>query len=195
MEDCGTTSEAEGTTDFRCVQCGFPIKTLYIQYSPGNIRLMRCGKCKAVADEYIECELMILVIDLILHKPKAFRHLFYNMFSKETVNFESLLWKSVLAYLLLDFYRIWVLSTSEKEWSSPVGVSSLLLEFTKMLTGVIFGNLLFLVVVFHATRKFLSASAEFFGWKQILLVLVFSSYFKIFLVAMMVFFLLILFLI
>ncbi|KAL9148435.1 hypothetical protein ABFS82_12G040900 [Erythranthe guttata] len=186
MEDCGTTSEAEGTTDFRCVQCGFPIKTLYIQYSPGNIRLMRCGKCKAVADEYIECELMILVIDLILHKPKAFRHLFYNMFSKETVNFESLLWKSVLAYLLLDFYRIWVLSTSEKEWSSPVGVSSLLLEFTKMLTGVIFGNLLFLVVVFHATRKFLSASAEFFGWKQILLVLVFSSYFKIFLVAMMV---------
>ncbi|EYU31229.1 hypothetical protein MIMGU_mgv1a023950mg [Erythranthe guttata] len=68
--------------------CGFPIKTLYIQYSPGNIRLMRCGKCKAVADEYIECELMILVIDLILHKPKAFRHLFYNMFSKETVNFE-----------------------------------------------------------------------------------------------------------
>ncbi|XP_012844822.1 PREDICTED: protein arv1-like [Erythranthe guttata] len=88
MEDCGTTSAAEGTTDFRCVQCGFPIKTLYIQYSPGNIRLMRCGKCKAVADEYIECELMILVIDLILHKPKAFRHLFYNMFSKETVNFE-----------------------------------------------------------------------------------------------------------
>jgi len=26
----------------RCVECGFPIKTLFVQYSPGNIRLMRC---------------------------------------------------------------------------------------------------------------------------------------------------------
>ncbi|KAI3462403.1 hypothetical protein Pfo_019066 [Paulownia fortunei] len=170
MESCGATSEAEGTTNFQCVQCGFPIKTLYIQYSPGNIRLMKCGNCKAVADEYIECEVMILMIDLILHKPKAYRHLFYNMFSKETVNFESFLWKSVLAYLILDIYRMWVLNTNEKEWPSPASVASLLLEFGKMLTGVIFGNLVFLCVVFHATRKFLSASAGFYGWKQILLV-------------------------
>ncbi|KAL0462226.1 UNVERIFIED_CONTAM: protein ARV 1 [Sesamum latifolium] len=42
MDSCGTTSKEQGTTDFRCVQCGFPIKTLYIQYSPGNIRLMKC---------------------------------------------------------------------------------------------------------------------------------------------------------
>lgn len=88
MEDYGTTSKGEGTSDFRCVQCGFFIKTLYIQYSPGNIRLMRCvihlsftksicfyvmvfisnvlkvktiqGNCKAVADEYIECEVMVV---------------------------------------------------------------------------------------------------------------------------------------
>ncbi|KAK4382603.1 protein ARV 1 [Sesamum angolense] len=92
--------------------CGFPIKTLYIQYSPGNIRLMKCGNCKAVADEYIECEVM------------------------------SLLWKSVLAYLLLDIYA----------------------------GCVILGNLIFLCVVFHATRKFLRASTGFYGWKQIVLV-------------------------
>ncbi|KAL0291742.1 UNVERIFIED_CONTAM: protein ARV 1 [Sesamum calycinum] len=186
MDSCGTTSKEQGTTDFRCVQCGFPIKTLYIQYSPGNIRLMKCGNCKAVADEYIECEVMILIIDLILHKPKAYRHLFYNMFSKETVNFESVLWKSVLAYLLLDIYRMWVLRTNEKEWPSRASVASLLLEFGKMLAGVILGNLIFLCVVFHATRKFLRASTGFYGWKQIVLVVLVSSYFKIFLMAMMV---------
>lgn len=27
---------------YRCIQCGFNIKTLYLQYSPGNIRLMKC---------------------------------------------------------------------------------------------------------------------------------------------------------
>ncbi|KAL0423816.1 UNVERIFIED_CONTAM: protein ARV 1 [Sesamum radiatum] len=156
MDSCGTTSKEQGTTDFRCVQCGFPIKTLYIQYSPGNIRLMKCGNCKAVADEYIECEVM------------------------------SVLWKSVLAYLLLDIYRMWVLRTNEKEWPSRASVASLLLEFGKMLAGVILGNLIFLCVVFHATRKFLRASTGFYGWKQIVLVVLVSSYFKIFLMAMMV---------
>lgn len=75
----------------RCVHCGFPLKSLYIQYSPGNIRLMKCvschrfqltfykdapislslrrpwnyirqEKCKKVADEYIECENMVCCI-------------------------------------------------------------------------------------------------------------------------------------
>ncbi|KAJ1395074.1 Arv1 protein [Sesbania bispinosa] len=74
---------------YRCIQCGFPIKTLYVQYSPGNIRLMKCENCKAVADEYIECEIMILVIDLILHKPKAYRHLLYNVINQETMKFQQ----------------------------------------------------------------------------------------------------------
>lgn len=89
-------------TDFRCVHCGFPIKSLYVQYSPGNIRLMKCENCKKVADEYIECENMILVIDLLLHKEKVYRHLFYNMFTRETLNFEGLFWWLSFGFLLLD---------------------------------------------------------------------------------------------
>ncbi|XP_041993172.1 protein ARV 2-like [Salvia splendens] len=187
MASCVTTSEEERTTtDFRCVQCGFPVKTLYIQYSPGNIRLVKCGNCKAVADEYIECEVMILILDLILHKPKAYRHVFYNMFGKETVNFESLLWKLVLVYGMLDIYRMWVLSTNEKEYTMPASFPSFLLEFGKMLTGVMFGNLIFICVLFCCTRKLLSPATIFHGWKQMLFVVVVSSYFKIFLLAMMV---------
>ncbi|KAL8462663.1 hypothetical protein ACS0TY_033622 [Phlomoides rotata] len=186
MEISGTTLEAQRTTDFRCVRCGFPIRTLYFQYSPGNIRLMKCGNCKAVADGYIECEIMILILDLILHKPKAYRHVFYNLFSKEGANFESLLLKSFLAYLILDVYKMWVFSMNEGGSSLPTGAKSLLLVFGKMFTGVIFGNLVFLWVVFYASRKFLSASAGFYGWKQILFAVLVSSYFKIFLLAMMV---------
>ncbi|KAH1194563.1 Protein arv1 [Glycine max] len=73
---------------YRCIQCGCPVKTLYVQYSPGNIRLMKCENCKAVADEYIECEIMILAIDLILHKPKAYRHLLHNVINQETMKFQ-----------------------------------------------------------------------------------------------------------
>ncbi|KAL2504665.1 Arv1-like protein [Abeliophyllum distichum] len=183
MEIGGTTCEAQGTT-FRCVRCGFPITTLYIQYSPGNIRLMKCENCEAVADEYIECEIMILIIDLILHKPKAYRHLFYNMFSKETLNIEGLIWKSILGFVILDAYGIWVLSTYDKEWNA--NVTSLLWDFGKMFAGVLFGNLVLLCVMFVGARKFLNSSAQLYGYKDILLGVLVSSYFKIFLVATMV---------
>ncbi|GJM96830.1 hypothetical protein PR202_ga13698 [Eleusine coracana subsp. coracana] len=68
-------SEEEGP---RCVGCGRRVRTLFVQYSPGNIRLMKCDSCKAVADPYIECEFMIILIDLILHKTRAYRHLLVN---------------------------------------------------------------------------------------------------------------------
>ncbi|CAI9777551.1 unnamed protein product [Fraxinus pennsylvanica] len=183
MECGGTTSEAQATA-FRCVQCGIPIKTLYVQYSPGNIRLMKCENCKAVADEYIECEIMILIIDLILHKPKAYRHLFYNMFSKETLNHEGLLWKSILGFLILDAYGTLVLSTYERE--SNANVTSLLWDFGKMFAGVFFRNLVFFCVMFLGARKFLNSPAGLYGCKDILLGILVSSYFKIFLVATMV---------
>ncbi|KAL6588249.1 hypothetical protein OROMI_001227 [Orobanche minor] len=83
--------------------------------------------CKAVADEYVECEVMILIIDLILHKPKAYRHLFYNISGKETITVESLLWKSVFIYLIFDVSALdimWVLSANEMERLGPVSVAS-----------------------------------------------------------------------
>lgn len=81
--------------EFRCIQCGFPIKRLFLQYSPGNIRLMKCvsfwllvvwlhssfvywyscwqENCKAVADEYIECEIMVKLkfLEIFLSVPVA----------------------------------------------------------------------------------------------------------------------------
>ncbi|GAV67711.1 Arv1 domain-containing protein, partial [Cephalotus follicularis] len=56
---------------------------------------LRLENCKSFADEYIECEFMllceyvlILLIDLILHKPKAYRHLLYNVLHQDTLNVE-----------------------------------------------------------------------------------------------------------
>ncbi|KAF3787916.1 arv1-like protein [Nymphaea thermarum] len=76
--------------NFRCIHCGFPVETLFIQYSPGNIRLMKCENCRSVADEYIECEIMILLIDLVLHKSKAYHHLLNNFPKLNGVYLETL---------------------------------------------------------------------------------------------------------
>ena len=64
--------------EYICVHCGTAVRSLYREYSKGNIRLSRCGRCGNFADEYVEMESKLVVIDLILHKTSAFRHVLVN---------------------------------------------------------------------------------------------------------------------
>ncbi|KAI3930192.1 hypothetical protein MKX01_007452 [Papaver californicum] len=148
----------ESRMQFRCIHCGCKIKLLFIQYSPGNIRLMKCGNCKVVADEYIECEIMILLIDLVMHKTKAYRHLLYNAPTLHPVDFKGILWKSAILYLLLDGYRNFLLK--EDPSLSLNSISSSLI-CGKMLIDVLLVTFVFFCVLFLvATRILLTASAE-----------------------------------
>ncbi|XP_027365991.1 protein arv1 homolog isoform X1 [Abrus precatorius] len=171
---------------YRCIQCGCPIKTLYVQYSPGNIRLMKCENCKAVADEYIECEIMILVIDIILHKPKAYRHLLYNVINQENLKFQGLLWKLAVIFLLFDAYKCMILESSKGKLGSSMSFSSLVSICCKMLMDVLFGNFMLLLTFFFTVKIFLHTSISISRCNDLLLVLMISGYFKIFLIAMTV---------
>ncbi|TYH43269.1 hypothetical protein ES332_D11G116100v1 [Gossypium tomentosum] len=142
--------------EYRCVQCGFRIKTLFVQYSPGNIRLMKCVNCKAVADEYIECELM------------------------------GLLWKSLVGFLVLDAYRSLLVKKPEEEWATSMSISSIFWIYRKMLMDVFLGNYMFLCSFLFAIRSLLKTSAQFSRFRDLLLAVLISSYFKILLTALMV---------
>ncbi|KAK8693681.1 hypothetical protein V6N13_071253 [Hibiscus sabdariffa] len=172
--------------EYRCVQCGFRIKTLFVQYSPGNIRLMKCVNCKAVADEYIECELMIVLIDLILHKPKAYRHVLFNVLNHESTHFQGILWKLLVGFLVLDAYRSLLVKKPEEEWGTSMSFSSFFWIYRKMLVDVFLGNYMFLCSFFLAVRSLLKTSARFSRFRDLLLAILISSYFKILLTAMMV---------
>ncbi|XVF80345.1 hypothetical protein PTKIN_Ptkin15bG0062600 [Pterospermum kingtungense] len=172
--------------EYRCVQCGFPIKTLFVQYSPGNIRLMKCENCKSVADEYIECELMIVLIDLILHKPKAYMHLLYNVLNQQCTHFQGLLWKSLVGFLVLDAYRSLLVKRPEEEWGMSISISSFFWIYRKMLVDVFLGNFMLLCSFLFAIRNLLKMSVQFSRIRELLLAILVSSYFKIFLTAMMV---------
>lgn len=164
--------------DPRCVKCGHGVEKLYIQYSPGNIRLLKCSNCKSVADEYIECELMILVIDLILHKPQAYRHLLFNLLHRKNSDFDNLLLKSSLTFFLLDAYKLWILNEiSDKRSVLILGLNTLGCAFL--------GNLVFFCVLVFS-RRFLMFKEGFSGYKDILLTMVVSSYLKIYMLFMMV---------
>ncbi|XP_030465753.1 protein ARV 2-like [Syzygium oleosum] len=172
--------------EYRCVQCGFRIKKLYVQYSPGNIRLMKCENCKAVADEYIECELMILLIDLILHKPKAYRHLLYNVLNQETGECKGLLWKSALGFLALDAYRCLLLEMAREGWDASMSFSSVTWTCVKILVDVFLGNFFLFYLLLLMTRISFTLPVGFSRHKDFTLAILVSSYFKLLLLAMMI---------
>ncbi|CAN8248140.1 unnamed protein product [Cochlearia groenlandica] len=164
----------------RCVECGHIVKSLFIQYSAGNFRLIKCENCEQVADEYIECEIMIIFIDLVLHKAKAYRHLLYNVFNQETVNLRHLLWKLVLASLLLDTYRSLLLRRTYNDESS-VSSESFVLASLKVFVNVLSANLAF-VLSSALAAKICSIGKS--RRKEIILGILISNYVKIFLFAL-----------
>ena len=65
-----------------CVECARPVPSLYTysykQYEQ-TIRLTPCPSCNAIAaDPYVEFEQIIVILDLILHKKQAYRHVLFN---------------------------------------------------------------------------------------------------------------------
>ncbi|XP_023527859.1 protein arv1 homolog isoform X5 [Cucurbita pepo subsp. pepo] len=170
----------------RCVQCGFGTNQLFLLYSPGNMHLVKCDNCKSVADEYIECEIMIVLIDLILLKRQAYTHLLYNLIDTDCLSRQDLAWKFGLSFLLLDAYRYMILRLSEKQssmtFSSTIGICQ------KILMDICVGNIMFICALHILSRVFLRSSAGVhkYRYKDFFFAIIISSYFKIFLVCMMI---------
>ncbi|KAK1923635.1 Arv1-like family-domain-containing protein [Papiliotrema laurentii] len=62
-----------------CVHCAYPAKHLYTTYkTKSNIRLGVCPRCDRFLDPLIEHDPLILLLDLILLKPRVFLHLLFN---------------------------------------------------------------------------------------------------------------------
>ncbi|KAI5450244.1 sterol homeostasis protein [Naganishia albida] len=62
-----------------CVHCNAPAPYVYTVYrSKDNVRLKVCDTCQQFADPLIEHPLVLLLIDLILLKPRVYRHLIFN---------------------------------------------------------------------------------------------------------------------
>lgn len=72
---------------FICIECSFPVSTLYTTYSGADdktlgqgVRLTQCPRCKCFADKYVEHDFVVLFIDMVLIKPqvRALRHTIRN---------------------------------------------------------------------------------------------------------------------
>ncbi|XP_024440338.1 protein ARV 2 isoform X3 [Populus trichocarpa] len=96
------------------------------------------------------------------------------------------LWKSIFAFLLLDAYRSLLLKRNEGEWGSSMSFSSIVWTFEEIVVDVFVGNFVFFCIFLLSMRLMLNTSIQISRCKDILLAILVSSYFKIFLIATMV---------
>jgi len=62
-----------------CTNCAETVDYLYTLYhSVNNVRLEQCPSCRAPADPYVEHDLLVIALDLILLKRGVYRHLLFN---------------------------------------------------------------------------------------------------------------------
>jgi len=72
------------------VNCGQPVNSVIKYWGPsksGTIKLTLCHHCGKIADKYVEYELTLIVLDLILHRIGVYRHLLFNRIYDEKIPF------------------------------------------------------------------------------------------------------------
>jgi len=94
-----------------CIECRFPTSQLYTEYSGGStghgVRLTVCKNCGRFCDKYVEHDLVVLFIDLVLIKPQVYRHLLHNTLMREPDQFDPLIIRLGILLLLFDVYLTW----------------------------------------------------------------------------------------
>lgn len=89
-----------GQSLYACINCGANAPHLFKEMPSGIIQISQCSLCNNMVDKYIEYDAVIILLDALLHKPQAYRHLLYNSSFKSP-------WKLLVILLLCDAYIKW----------------------------------------------------------------------------------------
>jgi lipid intermediate transporter len=99
-----------------CIECGLPVQSLYRAFNKEDIRLTSCANCHQVADKYIEWELQVVLIDLILQRPQAYRHILFNRSLSHRRTREVIKFLTVI--MAFDAFDRWYLNAEPMKWPS-----------------------------------------------------------------------------
>ncbi|XP_044399465.1 protein ARV 2 isoform X3 [Triticum aestivum] len=155
---------------------------------------------------------MIILIDLILHKTRAYRHLLFNKLhigssldKVGTIRYHAtsrkccstfsnsltptqlgILCQFILMHIVLDAFRISVSKNNKADGDSSRSTLSTICNCSEVLGDALLGNIIFTAMLLLGVRYILKFSFDITRYRQILLAIIISSYFKLFLLTMMV---------
>ncbi len=132
-----------------CIECDHGVEELYIEFGgKENLKLVRCNNCGEVADKYIEYELILVILDIILHRKQAYRHLLRNrkyfIFASHSFVVFLLVLIVNVAIKFIVFYES---SSWMKQWSPLVQLMFLLI--TCLLEHVVFVVIIFVSLWYY----------------------------------------------
>ncbi|CAI2337229.1 unnamed protein product [Caenorhabditis sp. 36 PRJEB53466] len=99
---------AKEKEEFACINCQEISTSLYRKYAEGVIRLTECDKCGEVVDKYIEYDVVLVVIDLMLQYVQAYRHLLLNVRIQRPERLFVIFWLSHAA-------EVWIRERSSED--------------------------------------------------------------------------------
>lgn len=89
-----------------CIFCSAPLQSLFVKYKE-SIQLIPCPRCAKFADKYIEHDLVVIFIDMVLHKPQVYRHLLFNRLKFSTNGINVGVMRFGILLVLFDVYMKW----------------------------------------------------------------------------------------
>jgi len=124
-----------------CIHCGYPTTSLYRLLVGNHIKLIECKNCHQDVDPYIEREILLVIIDLILLRSSAYKHITFNrQHSSATICSCSLILTVFTTFLRLASLTEGQLSSSSSQgiyYSSEIvhSVGNVILQLTSQVVG------------------------------------------------------------
>ncbi|XP_072907700.1 protein ARV1 isoform X2 [Hemitrygon akajei] len=100
---------------YRCVECNEEAMELHRDYSHGIIKITICRSCQKPVDKYVEYDPVIILIDAILCKVQAYRHIILN----SNINIH---WKLCIFCLLCEAYLRWSQLQDSQQTVDPIDI-------------------------------------------------------------------------
>ncbi|KFD55474.1 hypothetical protein M513_03526 [Trichuris suis] len=161
-----------------CIHCGAPVNELYRTYSPTVLKLSTCACCDSIADHYVEYEPGLIMLDLLLLRLPAYRHVCSNAVISKT-------WKYFCIFVACRAYFELVFSSEVQD--CPTSSEDLLLMFYRHVLVCFFGSLTALSVavllanyfstsLLSVVEQFRFLSLGFYGYVILLFAVVWEQH-------------------
>ncbi|CAH0553945.1 unnamed protein product [Brassicogethes aeneus] len=107
--------EEKDAQKYYCINCGNAVNNLYKKYSETVLKLTECDNCKCIADKYVEYDIVLITVDIILLRITAYRHILHNF------KFEKY-WRLFLFIVLVESYSEWIFLYDDNNKSKIVEI-------------------------------------------------------------------------
>ncbi|PIC43401.1 hypothetical protein B9Z55_004160 [Caenorhabditis nigoni] len=144
--------------EFACINCQQPATNLYIKYSEEVTTLTDCDKCDKTVDKYIEQDVVLVVIDLMLQYVQAYRHLLLNVRIQRPERLFVIFWLSHAA-------EVWIREREDREEQTTMLADQEWMFYRcLLLSAVEISSFVFVILLFWRLKKDETAHT----WRQMI---------------------------